>query len=209
VRIVGHCSCEAIGSKPVARASPNALPGWIRPQLTKLVDAPPEGADWLHEIKFDGYRLHARLGGGKVTLLTRTGLDWTHKYSAIASPVASLQAKQAYLDGCGVRPDGTTSLGAIQAASDTGNSGALVFFLFDLLYLDGGTISAAPLIDRKARLQKLLTVAPPALQFSEHQTGLRAGVLCERRANCRSKGSSRSALTPRWAIAACGPKPSV
>jgi ATP-dependent DNA ligase len=134
------------------------LQRWIKPQLTKLLDAPPDGSDWLHEIKFDGYRLHARLDDGRVQLLTRTGLDWTHKYPAIAAAVSSLRAKQAYLDGelCGVRPDGTTSFSAIQNASDAGKSDALVFFLFDLLYLDGETVGSAPLIDRKARLQQLL-----------------------------------------------------
>src|SRR5438270_993249 len=62
------------------RAEATALPAWIKPQLTKLVDAPPGGPEWLHEIKFDGYRMHARLDRGAVRLLTRTGLDWTHKY---------------------------------------------------------------------------------------------------------------------------------
>jgi ATP-dependent DNA ligase len=66
-----------------------ALPEWIRPQLTKLVDAAPEGKEWLHEIKFDGYRMHARLNRGAVKLLTRTGLDWTHKYPPIAAPPAT------------------------------------------------------------------------------------------------------------------------
>jgi ATP-dependent DNA ligase len=110
-----------------------ALPGWVKPQLTKLVDQPPDGPEWLHEIKFDGYRMHARLDRGAIRLLTRAGLDWTHKYPAIASAVASLPARQAYLDGelCGVRPDGTTSFSLIQNASDTGNGDALVFFLFD------------------------------------------------------------------------------
>jgi bifunctional non-homologous end joining protein LigD len=152
---------------------PNALPAWIKPQLTKLVDAPPEGSGWLHEIKFDGYRLHARLDNGAVRLLTRTGLDWTHKYPAIAAAVSSLRAKQAYLDGelCGVRPDGTTSFSAIQNASDTGKSDALVFFLFDLLYLDGETVGSVPLIDRKARLQELLATVRPPLQYSDHQVG--------------------------------------
>ena len=116
------------------RAEATELPSWIKPQLTKLVDAPPEGPEWLHEIKFDGYRMHTRLDRGAVRLLTRTGLDWTHKYPAIARAVASLPARQAYLDGelCGVQPDGTTSFSLIQNASETGNSGALVFFLFDL-----------------------------------------------------------------------------
>src|ERR1700757_2684374 len=138
-------------SRSVARpriAAP--LPQWIRPQLTQLVDAAPDGDAWLHEIKFDGYRMHARLERGAVRLLTRTGLDWTHKYPAIADAVSSIGARQAYLDGelCGVRPDGVTSFSMIQLASDTGNAAALVFFLFDLLYLDGEDVSPRPLIER-------------------------------------------------------------
>ena len=98
------------------RTEATALPGWIKPQLTKLVDQPPDGPEWLHEIKFDGYRMHARLDRGAVRLLTRTGLDWTPKYPAIAAAIASLPARQAYLDGelCGVRPDGTTCFSLIQ-----------------------------------------------------------------------------------------------
>src|SRR6202030_2954381 len=115
---------------------------------------PPEGAQWLHEIKFDGYRMHARLDRGAVKLLTHTGLDWTHKYPPIAAAVASLGARQAYLDGelCGVFPDGITSFGMIQAASDAGNAAGLVYFIFDLLHLEGDNVSAFPLIERKARL---------------------------------------------------------
>ena len=148
--------------RPVARragADPPALPGWIKPQLTELVDVAPDGDQWLHEIKFDGYRMHARLDRGAVRLLTRTGLDWTHKYPAIAAAVASLGVRQAYLDGelCGVGPDGVTSFSMIQLASDSGNAAALVFFLFDLLYLDGEDLGARPPIERKARLAALLS----------------------------------------------------
>src|SRR6267378_2423030 len=112
------------------RTDSAALPAWIAPQLTQLVDAAPEGDQWLHEIKYDGYRMHARLDRGAVKLLTRTGLDWTHKYPAIAAAVASLPAREAYLDGelCGFRPDGLTSFSLIQNASDTGKGDALVFF---------------------------------------------------------------------------------
>src|SRR5260370_20305831 len=161
-------------ARPVARHSPAAaagLPQWIRPQLTQLVDQAPDGPEWLHEIKFDGYRIHARLDRATVRLLTRTGLDWTHKYPAIAAAIASLPASQAYLDGelCGVRPDGTTSFSLIQNASDTGNSDALVFFLFDLLHLDGEAFHALPLRDRKERLRELLSDACSPLHFSRHQ----------------------------------------
>jgi bifunctional non-homologous end joining protein LigD len=128
-----------IRSAPSQRTAAASLPNWIKPQLTKLVDQPSDGPEWLHEIKYDGYRMHAWLDGGAVRLLTRTGLDWTHKYKAIATAVASLPARQAYLDGelCGVGPDGMTSFSLIQNASDTGNAAALIFFLFDQLHLDG------------------------------------------------------------------------
>jgi ATP-dependent DNA ligase len=117
-----------------------------------VVDVPPQGLEWLHEIKYDGYRMHARPDRGKAHLLTRTGLDWTHKYPPIAAALSAMPARQAYLDGelCGNRPDGKTSFSVIQAASDSGNTDALVFFLFDLLYIDGEVISAAPLHERKS-----------------------------------------------------------
>jgi ATP-dependent DNA ligase len=129
--------------------------------------------EWLHEIKFDGYRMHARLDRGTVRLLTCTGLDWTRKYLGVAAAIASLPARQAYLDGelCGVRPDGTTSFSLIQNASDPGNSGALVFFLFDLLHLDGEAVAPMPLMERKERLRGLLSDAGSPLHFSDHQIG--------------------------------------
>jgi DNA ligase D-like protein (predicted ligase) len=150
-----------------------ALPHWIRPQLTQLVDDAPEGEQWLHEIKYDGYRMHARLDHGAVRLLTRTGLDWTRKYPAIAAAVASLGGRQAYLDGelSGVRPDGVTSFGMVQLASDSGNAAALVFFLFDVLHLDGDDVAARPLIERKARLAGLLSNAGSPLHYSDHHAG--------------------------------------
>jgi ATP-dependent DNA ligase len=145
-------------ARSAARRPAAALSEWIRPQLTQLVQEAPEGPEWLHEIKFDGYRMHARLDRGAVRLLTRTGLDWTHKYPALAASVSSLDARQAYLDGefCGVYPDGITSFGMIQAASDAGNAAGLVYFIFDLLHLDGDDLSPLPLIERKARLAALL-----------------------------------------------------
>jgi DNA ligase D-like protein (predicted ligase) len=150
------------------------LPEWVAPQLTQLVKEAPDGDQWLHEIKYDGFRMHARLDRGEVRLLTRNGLNWTAKYPQIARAVAALPARQAYLDGelCGVRPDGITSFSMIQLASDAGNAAGLVFFLFDLLYLDGEDLTARPLIERKERLAALLAKAGSPLQFSDHQIGL-------------------------------------
>jgi ATP-dependent DNA ligase len=103
-------------------AATNHPPAWIEPQLAALVKSAPDGPDWLHEIKLDGYRMHARLDAGRVQILTRRGNDWTAKYPAITEAVSGLPAKNAYLDGelCGVLPDGKTAFNLIQNASDTG-----------------------------------------------------------------------------------------
>ena len=136
------------------------MPAWIEPQLAALVKAASDGDAWLHEIKLDGYRMHARLDEGAVRILTRRGNDWTDKYPVIASAIASLPARAAYLDGelCGVLPDGRTAFNLIQNAG-SGNA-ALVFFLFDLLFLDGEDLRNRPLLHRKERLAALLAGAP-------------------------------------------------
>ena len=153
-------------------ATANHPPAWIKPQLAALVKEAPDGPDWLHELKLDGYRMHARLDAGGVQILTRRGNDWTEKYPAVAEVIARLPAHNAYLDGelCGVLPDGRTAFNLIQNASDTGE-GSLVFFLFDLLFLDGESLVALPLVERKARLASLLSSAPEGLQYNDHQIG--------------------------------------
>jgi bifunctional non-homologous end joining protein LigD len=134
------------------------LPDFIRPELATLVDQPPEGSPWVHEIKVDGYRTAARIEGGKVRLLTRTGLDWTARFRPIATALASLPVKTAYLDGevAVLGPDGVSSFAALQDALSKGRSGDLVYFAFDLLHLDGLDLTPLPLIERKAALKKLL-----------------------------------------------------
>jgi ATP-dependent DNA ligase len=131
------------------------LPAFIQPQLSKLVKAPPAGQNWAHELKYDGYRIHARLVGGEVRLLTRTGLDWTGRYEATARAVSVIAAKAAYLDGelCAVRPDGTTSFPELQAATNEHRTTNLVYFVFDLLFLDGKKLAGLPLLERKQHLQ--------------------------------------------------------
>jgi ATP-dependent DNA ligase len=92
----------ALRRKVKARASvPQSAhpPTWIEPQLTRLIEEAPEGADWLHEIKYDGYRMHARIDGDKIQLLTRTGLDWSHRYKRTIEALRLLKVKSAYLDG--------------------------------------------------------------------------------------------------------------
>jgi bifunctional non-homologous end joining protein LigD len=116
--------------------------------------------------------MHARLGAGRVQILTRRGNDWTEKYGTIAKAIAGLPAQNAYLDGelCGVLPDGKTAFNLIQNATDTGE-GSLVFFVFDLLFLDGESLMALPLVERKARLVSLLRGAPGSLRYNDHQIG--------------------------------------
>ena len=190
------------------RANRSPLPQWVRPQLTQLVQEAPDGDQWLHEIKYDGFRMHARLDRGEVRLLTRNGLDWTHKYPAIARAVAALPARQAYLDGelCGVRPDGITSFSMIQLASDAGNAAGLVFFLFDLLYLDGEDLTARPLIERKERLAALAAAGGIAAALQRSPDRPRPGLLRESLSPWGSKASSRNVPMRRMppVIADCG-----
>src|SRR5690349_21065458 len=154
------------------RGEPASPPAWVKPELAALVKAAPEGTDWLHEMKLDGYRMHARIDAGRVNILTRRGNDWTSKYPAITEDLARLPPKNAYLDGelCGVLPDGRTAFNLIQNATDTGQ-GSLVFFLFDLLHLDGENLTALPVVDRKTRLASLLDDALNSLRYNDHQIG--------------------------------------
>jgi len=151
----------------------SGTPSFIPPQLSQLVKAPPEGDAWAHELKYDGYRIHARLTGREARLLTRTGLDWTDRYQATAKALSGIKTRGAYLDGelCAVRPDGTTSFAELQAATDSRCTHHLVYFAFDLLFLNGRDMRAAPLLDRKGRLEALLKGAPQSIQYSGHHIG--------------------------------------
>ena len=151
-------------------ASP--LPVWIPPQLSQPVDTALSGPQWLHEIKLDGFRMSARIEGGRVQLLTRTGLDWSDKYPSVIAALANVRAKSAYLDGelCGIGDDGLPSFSQTQAASDGESGVPLVYYAFDLLHLDGRNTASLPLIERKALLKPLVH-GIPGLQFNDHEAG--------------------------------------
>ncbi len=106
------------GARLLAGRKPDALPAFVPPCLATLADAPPEGADWVHEIKLDGYRLEARIANGSVQLLTRTGLDWTGRFPSIAKALKGLRVKSALIDGEAVVEDahGVTSFAALVEA---------------------------------------------------------------------------------------------
>jgi bifunctional non-homologous end joining protein LigD len=167
-------------SAPVARRG-DPLPAFIDPQLALLRGEPPSGPSWVHELKLDGYRIHARIERGEVRLLTRNGLDWSPRYAATAEALRELKCESTYLDGelCAVNPDGTTSFAAMQAATDTGRSGDLVFFLFDLMHLDGIDTRPLPLLDRKARFAELLKGAGRGLVYHEHLVGDGRAILAQ------------------------------
>jgi bifunctional non-homologous end joining protein LigD len=161
------------------KAPSEALPPFIPPQLATLAKTPPAGDKWIHELKLDGYRIQARMqpkrGKATVQLLTRTGLDWTHRMKPIAEAIATLPVKSALLDGEVVvlAKDGTTSFAGLQAAFQDGAESALTYFVFDLLHLDGRNLRGLPLVERKSILARLLvgTSACRVLRLSEHLDG--------------------------------------
>jgi bifunctional non-homologous end joining protein LigD len=148
------------------------MPGFVAPQLCELVDKPPAGPGFVHEIKFDGYRMQLRVERGKARLFTRKGLDWTNRFAAIGEAAKALP--DGILDGEVVALDhnGAPDFAALQAALSEGDSSRLVFFAFDLLFADKEDLRGLPLTERKARLEALLAAHPArprtAIRYVEH-----------------------------------------
>lgn len=150
-----------------ARKTP--LPDMLTPQLAMLVDNVPQDQGWVYELKFDGYRVLARIDDGEVKLLTRDGKDWTAKLAQQAKAIKALQADSAWLDGEVVVLDkhGTPSFQLLQNAFNENSSAQIVYFLFDLPYLNGHDLRNVPLSARRALLQRLLEdAADGPLRFS-------------------------------------------
>jgi bifunctional non-homologous end joining protein LigD len=147
------------------------LPDFVTPQLAALVREAPAGEGWLHEIKFDGYRMLARLDHGRVRWLSRNGLDWTKRFAALSPAIEELGAESALIDGevVVVQPDGTTSFHALQTALSEGHSDQLTFYAFDLLHLNGTDLRPCALEERKEVLELLLGESDDgALRYSKH-----------------------------------------
>ncbi|MBN2822531.1 MAG: DNA ligase D [Coriobacteriia bacterium] len=149
------------------------LPERLEPQLATAVDRAPDGDEWLHEIKLDGYRALCRVSGGEAHFYTRSGADWTDRFAALVPDASALPVQDAWLDGevVVVRPDGTTSFGALQAELGTGRSADIVYFAFDVLYLDGYDVRRVPLTGRKQLLRGVLGAAKGRVRYLDHVVG--------------------------------------
>ena len=163
-------------AKPPKRAG--KPPAFQPVQLATLVDAVPSGNSWMHEIKFDGYRALVSVGGGKVTVHTRNGLDWTDKFPALMRSLAALDLPPALIDGeiVAAGQDGNPDFSALQAALKRGHgaedeANPLAFHAFDLLSLDGEDLTGLSTIERKERLAALLGDASPPIHVADHVIG--------------------------------------
>ena len=158
----------------IAGARPAVLPRSIEPQLATLVDEPPQAAGYLHEMKLDGYRILCVVDRGRVTLLTRRGNDWTGRFSSIAREAEHLGEHRLVLDGEAVILDahGRPDFQALQNAMG-GDREDIVYYAFDLLYLDGFDLRGAALRARKEALRLLLAATPDvtAIRYSDHVQG--------------------------------------
>jgi bifunctional non-homologous end joining protein LigD len=154
-------------------AQPERL-GFVEPMLPTLIAEAPEGDDWLHEIKYDGYRTQLVIDGAGVRAFTRNGFDWSDRYPSPLRAAGEVRCSSAILDGEMIVQDelGRSDFGAFKSAM-LREPERIVFMAFDLLHLDGADLRPAPLIERRARLQELVGCHDPSccIQYSEHVIG--------------------------------------
>lgn len=163
---------ETLGKAVIKGGKQSDLPDFIPPGLATLVAKAPGGKRWIHEIKFDGYRLQAHISHGEVKLLTRTGLDWTAKFGkAVVDALAALPAQTALIDGELVveTESGTSDFSALQADLSEGRSDRFIYYAFDIMHLDGQDLTGAKLLDRKAELERIVG-AEGVIRYSNHFT---------------------------------------
>ncbi len=212
----GAAGVDASGVAPVGKnakvrtlvvpdgAPAEQMPGFLPPQLAQQSTTPPAGDGWLHELKLDGYRIQARKDGKSVHLLTRTGLDWTHRMKTVAEQVGKLPVESVVLDGelVVLAENGTTSFADLQAAFQEGVKKPLTYFAFDLLHVNGRNLRGLPLVERKGLLAGLLRGAGEFVRLSEHLESSgedvfhkacefhAEGIVCKRAAGRYSPGRS-------------------
>ena len=165
-----HPQRKAAARRKTGGRKLSAPPEFIAPQLATLAEQPPKGDSWVHEIKFDGYRLEARLQDGEVRLTTRAGNDWTDRFNSVVAALSRIEVRNALLDGEVVNrsPQGDMSFHGLQEALSAGQQQHLHYYVFDVLFLDGEDLRTRPLLERKALLARLLRRAPAHIHYSEH-----------------------------------------
>ncbi|MDR6484656.1 DNA ligase D [Paraburkholderia terricola] len=168
--MAGRWNSRTTPRRPPADEPGGALPSLIAPQLATLVDRPPSGGDWSYEIKFDGYRMLARIDSGEARLFTRNGHDWTSRLPALHEVLARLPVDNAWLDGEAVVLDATgrPDFNALQNAFDRRSTSEIGLFVFDLMYLNGRDLREQPLRVRRELPRELLDSADtPGVRYSE------------------------------------------
>ncbi len=149
------------------------LPLSQKVELATLVDEAPSGDEWLHEIKFDGYRMLCRIENGKARFISRNGHDWTAKFPELAQAAGRIAVKKAMLDGevVAIERDGTTSFQALQNVFQTGRTHELVYYVFDILHVDGHDVAGAALEVRRDILKLAIAEADKSIRFSDSIQG--------------------------------------
>ena len=190
---------QGLKKKSSGRAGRAVAPGFVAPELATLAKQVPEGERWLHEIKYDGYRIIGRKDGGDITLYSRRGLDWTGRFPAIAKAMERLPCESAVVDGeiAYVLPSGITDFKSLQEHIDSADP-AIRYFVFDLLFLDGVDLRKEPLTARKVKLAKLLSGkrVPDWLVYSDHVEGSGQAFFAEARAKHLEGIMSKRADSP-------------
>ncbi|WP_210241268.1 hypothetical protein [Mesorhizobium sp. B2-4-18] len=161
------------GAKPASDGAAKLAPPAFRPvQLAKLVDTVPSGDRWIHEMKYDGYRILVAVGDCEARAYTRSGLDWSDRFPSILAEARRLNVRSALIDGEAVVIDteGRSSFQALQNALKA-SPASIDFYAFDLLQLDGEDLTRLPLLERKEKLETILPTKSPILRYSDHIQG--------------------------------------
>ncbi len=178
-KAVWHSDCAEAKKDPQQESKPKRThhiarssgkpPAFRPPQLATLVDHVPTGSGWLHEVKYDGYRTLIAVGGGQARAFTRTGLDWSQKFTGIVTAFEEVDLPPCLIDGevAALAADGKPSFKLLQEALKEGGA-ALAYFAFDLLEEDGEDLTGLPNRERKARLEALLKGVPEPIHYAEH-----------------------------------------
>jgi bifunctional non-homologous end joining protein LigD len=202
-----------VDASVVAGAKQAPFPGFVQPCHPTLRATAPSGARWLHEIKFDGYRTQAHLQNGRPAIYTRAGYDWTLRFRPIADALGALPVKDLILDGEAVVADsrGIPDFGLLHADLAAGRKDRLLYYAFDLLYLDGLDLRPARLAERKRTLAELLTGTSERILYAEHLDGDGAEIYeracaigLEAIVSKQQDAPYRSGRTESWVKVKCG-----